>query len=257
MRETQFREYSEAAMLARMDTTQCGKSTVEEIRARFDGEVERFCNLETGQQATIDAPLVLELVAQCAATHLRAGDRLLDLGCGAGNFTLRVMQEAGSMECVMVDLSRPMLERARERLQAAGAQSVTTLQADFRNLDLPENSVDCILAGATLHHLRGDDDWRRVFRSLHRFLKPGGRLYVADLVVFDDPALQTLMWGRYGNFLASFGGETYRDKVFAYIEKEDTPRSLAFQLELAHELGFSSSEVLHRNSVFACYYALK
>ena len=43
------------------------KSTVEEIRARFDADVERFSNLETGQLATVDAPLVLDLVTQAAA----------------------------------------------------------------------------------------------------------------------------------------------------------------------------------------------
>ena len=43
------------------------KSTVEEIRARFDQDVERFSNLATGQTATIDAALCLELVAQAAA----------------------------------------------------------------------------------------------------------------------------------------------------------------------------------------------
>ena len=43
------------------------KSTVDEIRRRFDNDVERFSNLETGQSATIDAPLAMALVAQAAA----------------------------------------------------------------------------------------------------------------------------------------------------------------------------------------------
>ena len=52
------------------------KSTVEEIRARFDKDVERFSNLDTGQSATIDAPLALELIAEAAAatTPRDAGD---------------------------------------------------------------------------------------------------------------------------------------------------------------------------------------
>jgi tRNA (cmo5U34)-methyltransferase len=43
------------------------KSTVGEIRGRFDHEIERFSNLETGQSATMDAALVLELIAQSVA----------------------------------------------------------------------------------------------------------------------------------------------------------------------------------------------
>ena len=43
------------------------KSTVDEIRQRFDADVERFSNLATGQSATVDAPLAMELIAQAAA----------------------------------------------------------------------------------------------------------------------------------------------------------------------------------------------
>jgi tRNA (cmo5U34)-methyltransferase len=233
------------------------KSTIEEIRTRFDHDVERFSHLQTGQQATIDAPLVLELVAQAAATHLRPGDALLDLGCGAGNFTLRVLQESGPLNCHLADLSRPMLERAEQRIRAAGAESITMDQMDLRQLEFSDASFDCILAGAVLHHLRDESDWAAVFSRLHRWLKQGGRLYVADLAVFDEPAIQGLMWNRYARHLESIGGAEYRDKVLAYVEKEDSPRSLSFQLELLRRVGFSHFDVLHRNGVNACYFAIK
>jgi tRNA (cmo5U34)-methyltransferase len=233
------------------------KSTVEEIRTRFDHDVERFSQLQTGQQATIDAPLVLELVAQAAATHLQPGAALLDLGCGAGNFTLRVLQEAGRLNCHLADLSRPMLERAQQRIQAAGAESITVYQTDLRQLEFPDDSLDGILAGAVLHHLRDELDWATVFSRLHRWLKQGGRLYVADLAIFDEPAIQRLMWNRYARHLESIGGPAYRDKVLAYVEKEDSPRSLSFQLELLRRVGFSHFDVLHRNGVNACYFAVK
>jgi tRNA (cmo5U34)-methyltransferase len=238
-------------------TSQNEKSTTEEIRRRFDADVERFSNLETGQQATLDARLVLDLVAQTAATHVKPGSSVLDLGCGAGNFTLRVMEETGALDCHLADLSLPMLERAMSRVRAAGATGVQTYQGDLRELAFEEGSFDIILAGMVLHHLRDDEDWVSVFRLLHRWLKPGGRIYVSDFVTFDSPGIQEMSWGRYGDYLTSLGGESYRDKVFAYIEKEDTPRSLAFQLELLRTTGFSSWDVLHRNGVFACYFAEK
>lgn len=43
------------------------KSSVDEIRQRFDADVERFSNLATGQSATVDAPLVLDLITGAAA----------------------------------------------------------------------------------------------------------------------------------------------------------------------------------------------
>jgi tRNA (cmo5U34)-methyltransferase len=240
-----------------MVTPLANKSTLEEIRIRFDQDVERFSNLETGQQATIDAPLVLDLVAQTCARHLRPQSTVVDLGCGAGNFTLRVLQEVAKLHCHLVDLSRPMLDRAEQRIRAGGASSVQTYQSDLRALSFAEGSVDCILASAVLHHLRDDEDWMLAFRLFHTWLKPGGRIYVSDLAYFDVPDAQLLMWERYGRYLESIGGEAYRTEVFAYIDKEDSPKSLPYQLNLLKTCGFTQYDVLHRNSVFACYFAVK
>src|SRR5205823_14792270 len=63
------------------------KSTVEEIRRRFDADVERFSNLETGQSARVDAPLAMALVAEAAAATTPHARHVLDVGCGAGNYT--------------------------------------------------------------------------------------------------------------------------------------------------------------------------
>jgi tRNA (cmo5U34)-methyltransferase len=240
-----------------MPTSPQSKSTLEEIRARFDQDVERFSVLETGQQATIDAPLVLELVAQGGAAFLHAGDSILDLGCGAGNFTLRVLQETPGLDCHLADLSRPMLDRAQERVRQGGAAEVHTYQGDLRALSFAKNSLSCILAGAVLHHLRDDADWEAAFALFYSWLKPGGRIFVSDLVTFDVPDMQELMWERYGRYLETLGGPAYRAKVLAYVDKEDSPRSLPYQLELLKKSGFSSYDVLHRNSVFACYMGVK
>jgi len=240
-----------------MSTPLKDKSTLEEIRNRFDHDVERFSNLETGQQATIDAPLVLELVAKTCARYLHSGDTMLDIGCGAGNFSLRVLQEVEGLNCHLADLSQPMLTRAEQRLHQANVASVTTHQSDFRELSFAENSLDVILAGAVLHHLRDEADWTSAFTRFHRWLKPGGRIYVADLCTYDLSDVQEVMWNRYGDYLVTLGGEANREKVFAYIDKEDSPRSLPFQLDLLKTTGFSRYDVLHRASVFACYVGVK
>ena len=55
------------------------KSSVDEIKVRFDNDVERFSNLETGQTSTIDAPLVMDLIAQAASRSSKHIKRVLDI----------------------------------------------------------------------------------------------------------------------------------------------------------------------------------
>ena len=237
--------------------TTVNKSTVDQIRERFDNDVERFSNLETGQTATMDAPLVLELVTQAAARTNPDATNLLDLGCGAGNYALKMLSYVPDMAVTLVDLSRPMLERARQRVADAGGRHVRMMQGDIRELELGAPQFDIILAAMVLHHLRGDDEWRAVFAKLYRALKPGGSLWIADHVTHDHPAVQELMQARWGDYLVGLKGEAYRDHVFAYVEQEDTPRPLLFQTDLLREVGFAPIDVLHKNNAFAAFGAVK
>ena len=233
------------------------KSSVEEIRQRFDADVERFSNLDTGQSAAIDAPLVLDLIARAAAAVSRGPIRLLDVGCGAGNYTLKLLERIPLAEVTLVDLSRPMLERAQQRIGQQTQAPIRAIQGDIREIPLDTDHYDVIVAAAVLHHLRTDDQWRSVFSKLHACLRPGGTLWIADLVDHERPRLRELMWQRYGDYLAALDGPEYRDRVLAYVEREDTPRSLGFQLDLLRAVGFRAVEVLHKNSVFAAFGAIK
>ncbi len=233
------------------------KSTVEEIRARFDADVERFSNLETGQSATIDSPLCLELIAQAAAAVTPHAKSVLDVGCGAGNYTLKLLKERPDCDCTLIDLSLPMLERAKQRVGAATSGNVEILQGDIREIELGEARFDVIVAASVLHHLRSEAQWRAVFAKFHRALRPGGSLWIFDLIEHSLTPVQNLMWARYGEYLTAQGGAAYRDKVYDYVAKEDTPASLLQQLNWLDEAGFSQLDVLHKNSCFAAFGAVK
>ena len=233
------------------------KSTVEEIRARFDQEVERFSNLETGQSATMDAPLALELIQKAAAKVSPNAKRLLDVGCGAGNYTLKLLEALPNLSLTMVDLSQPMLERAKQRLEGKTQGTVRLLQGDIREVELGVEQFDLIVAAAVLHHLRSDDEWKAVYTKLWRALAPGGALWVSDLVEHSIPEVQELMWEQYGEYLAALKGPGYREHVYAYVTREDTPRSVLFQIDLMRKVGFEKVEILHKRNCFAVFGGIK
>ncbi len=234
------------------------KSTTDEIRSRFDNDVERFSNLETGQTATIDAPLAMELITHAAVASTLTIRRVLDIGCGAGNNTIRLRQVYGkNFDADLLDLSAPMLTRAEQRVREAGANEIRIWQSDFRDAVLPSDSFDVILAAAVLHHLRDDADWLAAFEKLYRLLAPGGSVWITDLVSHETAGVYDMMWNRYGDYLSEVGGSDYRDDVFAYIDKEDSPRPVTYQLELLRRVGFTHVELLHKNSCFAAFGAVK
>lgn len=233
------------------------KSSVNEIRERFDNDVERFSDLETGQQATIDAPLAMELITQAAAAHNPHAINLLDIGCGAGNNTLKLLQQINPLNCDLVDISKPMLERAKQRIDLVNKGKTKSFHTDFRKAELQTGHYDIVIAAAVLHHLRDEQDWEQVFQKIFEVTAPGGSVWITDLVTHENTQVHRMMWNRYGNYLESIDGPEYRQKVFSYIEEEDSPRPVTFQLELLRKVGFEQVDILHKNSCFAAFGAVK
>ena len=233
------------------------KSSVDQIRARFDQDVERFSNLDTGQLSTIDAPLTMELITEAAAACNPKAQVILDIGCGAGNYTLKLLQLISPLDCDLVDISRPMLERAKQRIATVNSGNIQLFQEDVRLVDLPADRYDIIFAGAVLHHLRDDGDWEQVFSKIFNLTTPGGSVWITDLVRHDNSRIESMMWDRYGEYLTSVGGQEYKEQVFDYIDKEDTPRSVTYQLDLLKQVGFHDVDILHKNSCFAAFGAVK
>ena len=114
-----------------------------------------------------------------------------------------------------------------------------------------------IFAAAVLHHLREENDWESTFKKIYNLTAKGGSVWITDLVFHDNSKIHSLMWERYGKYLEAIGGTEYKNKVFDYIEKEDSPRSVTFQMKLLEKVGFSKVEILHKNSCFAAFGAIK
>lgn len=236
---------------------QMEKSTIQEIRERFDKDVERFSNLETGQISTIDATLSLEIITEAAKKVKPDAENLLDIGCGAGNYTLKMLEKISNLNCTLLDLSKPMLDKAVERITPITAGKIEVVQDDIRTANLKTNSYDIIIAGAVLHHLREDSDWENTFRKLYSLLKPGGCLMISDMVTQENEAVSTYIWSRYGDYLENMKDSEYRKNVFEYIAKEDSPRPVTYQLDLLRKVGFTTVDIFHKNMNFAAFGAVK
>ena len=235
------------------------KATLQEIETRFDNDVERFSNLETGQATTLDAVWNMELITDAIVSLYPNAQNILDIGCGAGNYDVKLLQKLESNPNVsLLDLSQPMLNRAKERVGKLTNGEIHLIKGDFRTAALEEDKFDVIIATSVLHHLRDDKDWENAFGKLFRLLRTGGSVWIFDLIEQNNEQLQKLIYReKYGEYLTSLKDEQYRDHVFDYIEHEDTPRSLIYQLNLLTQVGFKNVDVLHKNLCFASFMGFK
>ncbi|BBE19369.1 hypothetical protein AQPE_3554 [Aquipluma nitroreducens] len=233
------------------------KSSPEAIRNNFDQQVERFSNLETGQTTAVDSPLCMELVARSAALLNPEATRIMDLGCGGGNYAVKVSSFLPNVDCTLVDLSANMLVKAKERVSENISGSVTTIQGDYREVVFEENSYDVITAGTTLHHLREDQEWESVFLKIYRALKVGGTFWINDIVLSETDEINQMMLEGWIGEMRKHHDE---DEVKMYLgryESEDTPRTFSYQLDLMKQVGFSETIVLHKHFNFAAFGAIK
>jgi tRNA (cmo5U34)-methyltransferase len=234
-------------------TAMSAKSTVDEIRQRFDALVDVFDKSDRPQPTAIDSAITVQLIAEAALAVNPNARAVLDIGCGAGNYCLALLNRLPAADVTLVDLSQPMVDRAAQRVAAATTGSVQAIQGDIREVELGQGAFDVAVTGATLHHLRDDAEWRAVFSKVFRALRPGGSFWIVDLVSHAHAAVQRMIFQRYGRYLVDLKDEAFRDKVFDYIEEEDTPRPLVWQLDQLRAAGFGETDVLHVNTGFAAF----
>lgn len=167
-----------------------------------------------------------------------APDRVLEVGCGWGEFAARVQEELGA-EVLAVDLSPRMVELARER-------GVDAQVGDVQALPFADGSFDCAVANYMLYHAPDID---RALGELHRVLRPGGTLVASTngkrhleelwLLVGRDKSKETR------HFFSEDGEELLR-RHFDSVSRADIESPLTFP-DAAAVRGYVASSIAHKH----------
>ena len=124
--------------------------------------------------------------------RLRAGQRILDLGCGTGTLAVRVGELEPDAEVVGLDADPEMLSQAEAKVRKAGS-SARFDKGRSDALPYQDQSFDRVLATLFFHHLT-DEVKERTIDEIARVLRLGGELHVADWGPPQDPIMRAASW---------------------------------------------------------------
>jgi len=113
--------------------------------------------------------------------RLSAGERVLDLGCGAGTDSLVAAQMVGPDGSVIgIDMTPEMLAKAHRAAAEMGAANVEFVEGDIELLPFADESIDVVISNGVIDLLPDKDT---VFAEIYRVLRPGGRIQFADVTI--------------------------------------------------------------------------
>jgi ubiquinone/menaquinone biosynthesis C-methylase UbiE len=156
---------------------------------------------------------------------IKEGDVVLDLGSGAGIDSILAAEKVGRKGRVIgVDMTEEMIEKARENAKKYNITNVEFLLGEIEHLPLNDNSVDTIITNCVINLT---PDKSKTFGEAFRVLKPGGKIYLSDIVLLEELSKEQ----RNNKELLSgcVAGALLRDDYLNKIEKA------GFKVKILHE----------------------
>jgi tRNA (cmo5U34)-methyltransferase len=179
-------------------------------------------------------------------------ERILELGCGTGNLSLRLAARYPSATITLVDAAPEMIEITRTRLRQSDASAVdrvTFITERFEDLKLPRATFDFITSCISLHHV---SDKARLYRALFSAVQPRGTFRFADQLRGSTDLIHNLNWQRWLEFCRQNDQCTEEEvqSLLDHAAAHDHYTPLREHFALLEEAGFTHCDCVWRNLIW-------
>ncbi len=192
----------------------------------------------------------IEDLAALQALGLNSTHILVDMGAGTGTFALATAPYC--QRVIAVDVSSVMLAQLSVKLTDAGMTNVETVQRGFLSYEHSGELADFVYSRHALHHL--PDFWKAIaLTRIASFLKPGGILFLRDLVYSFEPARaeHTIeAWVAGGADRPEHGWT--REELETHVREEYSTFSWLLEA-IIERSGFTIQDARHRGSIYSTY----
>ncbi len=186
--------------------------------------------------------------------------KVLDLGCGDGIVTSAIAAVDASISSILVDGSKDMLAKARERL--TGLPDAKYVHATFQEI-LRDNPLgrpfDFIVSSLAIHHLTIDEK-AALFNKAYSLLNPGGRFVNIDVVLAPSETLEQWYLALWKYWIAErkvalgITDDRFNDIIHQYkAAEENKPDTLEVQLDSLRDIGFRDVDCFYKYGIFTMY----
>jgi len=131
----------------------------------------------------------LRWAAFARMSPIKPGERVLDIGCGVGTWSVRMAEQGAQV--LGVDISAAMIDMAEPH---AGVEYRV---AAAHELDCPDRYFDLVVSVTVLQHITDPEELKRALRNLRRMLKDSGRFFVLEYSPLHSVPSQELTYMRY------------------------------------------------------------
>ncbi len=220
----------------------------ERIKEHFEKEAAMFDKMFFKVMPRYEE--MIEALAEAIPFSKKDKPRVIDLGCGTGNLTQKIISLYPKASVTCIDMTENMLKMAKAKLE--GKHNVKFWLGDIRNFDYA-GKYDAVVASMVLHHIDKKDKLK-FYRKLYSALSKRGVFYVIDIFLSRDAHLQKLYMDKWKTFMKRNGLPMNKvNDMIARHKREDRPVALADELFIMRKAGFASAEVILKHYNFAAY----